>query len=80
LAKLRDETLDDLLDALDYRSASILRMRNGWRGEEPMTLDEIGKVFRVTRERIRQLENKALERLRDGDLSAEASRLRSWTA
>ena len=61
----------DLLDlltelpGLGERAVAILEMRHGLTGEEPMTLDEIGKQFGVTRERIRQIEKKALEALRE---------------
>lgn len=53
------------LPGLGERAVAILQMRHGLTGEEPMTLDEIGKRFGVTRERIRQIEKKALEALRD---------------
>lgn len=54
----------DLLSRLDDRSARILRLRHGFDGQDPMTLNEIGEVFEVTRERIRQIESKALKALR----------------
>lgn len=53
-----------LLDTLEVKQAKILRLRYGIGGEEPMTLDEVGKCFGLTRERIRQVESKLLKRLR----------------
>lgn len=53
-----------LLNALDEREAEILRLRHGLGDADPMTLDEIGVIFKVTRERIRQLERKAVTQLR----------------
>jgi RNA polymerase sigma factor (sigma-70 family) len=55
--------VDDLLDALPSRDAEILRLRFGIDGI-PMTLDEVAKTKSCTRERIRQIEAKALARLR----------------
>ncbi len=48
---------------LSEQQLEILKMRNGFASSEPMTLDEIGKVYDVTRERIRQIESKALKRV-----------------
>jgi RNA polymerase primary sigma factor len=53
-----------LLDTLEVKQAKILRLRYGIGGEEPMTLDEVGKCFGLTRERIRQVESKLLRKLR----------------
>jgi RNA polymerase primary sigma factor len=51
------------LDLLTEREAEILRMRFGFGGDEPMTLEAVSQVYGVTRERIRQIEKKAKERL-----------------
>jgi RNA polymerase primary sigma factor len=61
---LREEILDKLLAALPQREADILAMRFGFVGGEPMTMEVVGEQIGVTRERVRQLENLALERLR----------------
>lgn len=58
------------LDSLDTRSARILRLRSGLEGGVPRTLDDIGTIYGVTRERIRQLESKALKELREGPFGA----------
>ena len=57
-------TVMDLLPALDARERKILALRFGLEGNEEMTLEEIGKRFHVTRERIRQLQNIALRKVR----------------
>src|SRR5260221_5449231 len=60
---LRDE-LTELLEGLDDRERKIILQRFGLDGGKPKTLEEVGKKFRVTRERIRQLQNIALAKLR----------------
>jgi RNA polymerase primary sigma factor len=54
-----------LLGGMDPREASILRLRFGLTGEDPMTLSEIGERLSLTRERVRQLERDALKKLRN---------------
>ena len=56
--------LQTLLDYLNPREREILSLRFGLQGEQPLTLDEVGQMFNVTRERIRQIEAKALTKLR----------------
>ena len=63
LALARDD-LQDLLDYLNPREREILSLRFGLEGDQPLTLDEVGQRFNVTRERIRQIEAKALTKLR----------------
>jgi RNA polymerase primary sigma factor len=68
--------LKDALARLKEREQEIIRMRFGLDGESRMTLEEIAKRYAVTRERIRQIEIKALEKLRHPDRLAEIKRLR----
>jgi len=49
---------------LTERESKVLQMRFGLNGSKPLTLEEVGKNFGVTRERIRQIESKALRKLR----------------
>lgn len=56
--------IESALGSLVGREAEILRLYFGLEGEEPMTLDQIGERFRLTRERVRQIKEKALQRLR----------------
>jgi RNA polymerase primary sigma factor len=70
-ASLRPASLDEpiqdgeeVLGVLDDRERMIIHLRFGFGGEEPKTLEEIGDIFRVTRERIRQVQNLALRKLR----------------
>ena len=58
------ENLDEVLSSLSDREARVLKMRFGLGGKRPMTLEEVGKEFGVTRERIRQIEAKALRKLK----------------
>ncbi len=51
------------LNKLSERQETIIRMRLGIGRESDMTLEEVGKIFSVTRERIRQIESKALQKL-----------------
>lgn len=61
----RDEMISRIIEeCLTPRQADVVRMRFGLEDTKPMTLDEIGQRFGVTRERIRQIESKALARLR----------------
>lgn len=61
---LLKEQLKDVLDTLTPREEKVLRLRFGLDDGKPRTLEEVGKVFGVTRERIRQIEAKALRKLR----------------
>jgi len=57
------KTIRNLLDTIDEREATILRLRYGMDGEEPLTLREIGAKVNLTRERVRQIEIEVLEKL-----------------
>jgi len=61
---MRKETLVKILSTLSHRERRVLELRYGLDGEHPRTLDEVGRTFNVTRERIRQIENQSLKKLR----------------
>jgi RNA polymerase primary sigma factor len=56
--------LESMLDVLDEREKEIIKMRYGLDGEEPKTLEEVGEKLGISRERVRQLEQRALKRLK----------------
>lgn len=62
--QLLKDHLDEVLATLSDREAKVLKLRFGLEGNKQMTLEEVGKVFGVTRERIRQIEAKALRKLK----------------
>ncbi len=66
------ERMHELLEGIDDRASTILKLRFGLGGEEPMTLKEIGKHVGLTRERVRQIEHESVARLRDCMLGKEA--------
>jgi RNA polymerase primary sigma factor len=70
---MRREALRTILDTLSQRERRVLELRYGLDGEQPRTLDEVGRTFNVTRERIRQIENQCLKKLR---ALADAAKLR----
>jgi RNA polymerase primary sigma factor len=70
---LRRENVRRALDALPAREREVIEMRFGLRGTRPYTLEEVGRAFNVTRERIRQIENHTLKKL---ESLPEAQRLR----
>jgi RNA polymerase primary sigma factor len=70
---LASEALRDALENLSYRERRVLELRYGLGGEHPLTLDEVGRTFNVTRERIRQIENHSLKKLQN---LPEAQKLR----
>ena len=74
-AKLLSEKIDEILDALPYREARILRLRFGLENGRFYTLEEVGRKFGLTRERIRQIETKALRHLRNPQ---QSRRLREY--
>ena len=62
---LLHEQLDDVVSTLTEREQRVIKLRFGWDDGRPRTLEEVGKEFNVTRERIRQIEAKALRKLRN---------------
>jgi RNA polymerase primary sigma factor len=70
---LTKEALREAMENLSYRDRRVLELRYGLGGERPRTLDEVGRTFNVTRERIRQIENQSLKKLQS---LAEAQKLR----
>ena len=73
---LRKETLEKILGQLSPRERRVLELRYGLNGEHPRTLDEVGRAFNVTRERIRQIENQSAEEAARAGRCAEAPRRR----
>ena len=65
-SRLLAETVESALTTLDARDAKVLKLYFGLQGEREHTLEEIGNMLGVTRERIRQLRDRALRRLREG--------------
>jgi RNA polymerase primary sigma factor len=61
---LRREALRAILGSLSPRERAVLELRYGLDGQQPRTLDEVGRAFNVTRERIRQIEHQSLKKLR----------------
>jgi RNA polymerase primary sigma factor len=60
---LTSEALRDALENLSYRERRVLELRYGLGGQQPCTLEEVGRAFNVTRERIRQIEHQSLRKL-----------------
>jgi RNA polymerase primary sigma factor len=76
-SRLLTEAITDALSTLEARDAKVLRLYFGLEGEREHTLEEIGNMLGVTRERIRQLRDRALRRLREGE---RGSALESFAA
>jgi RNA polymerase primary sigma factor len=72
---LQREGIQRALNALPERERQVIELRYGLRGHEPLTLEEVGRAFGVTRERIRQIENNTLKKLKQ---LPEAQRLREF--
>jgi RNA polymerase primary sigma factor len=70
---LTKEALRDALENLSYRERRVLELRYGLGGEHPRTLNEVGRTFNLTRERVRQIENQSLTKLQN---LREAQKLR----
>ena len=74
-AKELRQKLDAIIKGLRPKTGQILRMRFGFDGKDDFTLEDVGKRFELTRERIRQIESKALRRLKQPSI---ASQLQFW--
>jgi len=64
----RHDDITRRLDELPQRDATVIRLRFGLDGRQAMTLDEVGELYGITRERVRQLETRSLKRLRSAEL------------
>jgi RNA polymerase primary sigma factor len=67
--ELRKGGVKDWLGTLEPRESEVLSMRYGLDGKDPRTLEEIGKTFHVSRERVRQIQRQAIEKLRHSSRS-----------
>jgi len=66
---VRDEILSDVLDSLSFRERKIIELRFGLDGRDPKTLEDIGRAFNITKERVRQIESICIEKVRKMSLS-----------
>jgi RNA polymerase primary sigma factor len=66
---IRDELLNDVLDNLSFREKKIVELRFGLDGRDPKTLEDIGRAFNITKERVRQIEAICIEKLRKMSLA-----------
>jgi RNA polymerase primary sigma factor len=73
------EKLDDVLGSLTEREEKVLRLRFGLGDGYPRTLEEVGSVFNVTRERVRQIEAKALRKMRHPTRARELKNFVEWS-
>ena len=73
------ERLDDVLSTLTEREEKVLRLRFGLGDGYPRTLEEVGSVFNVTRERVRQIEAKALRKMRHPTRARELKAFLDWS-
>ncbi len=69
VARFMNADIAKVLDTLDDRERTVLRLRYGLEDGRPRTLDEIGRVFGISRERVRQIERDSMAKLRVGDRS-----------
>jgi RNA polymerase primary sigma factor len=67
IKSLTREKVQEILDTLDERERDVIALRYGFLDGQPHTLEEVAKTFQVTRERIRQIEQKSLQKLKEHD-------------
>ena len=77
IAELLHTDIRSVLATLDEREHQVIRLRFGLDDGQPRTLDQIGKLFGLSRERVRQIEREVMVKLRNGD---RADRLRSYAS
>jgi RNA polymerase nonessential primary-like sigma factor len=77
IAELLHTDIRTVLATLDEREHQVIRLRFGLDDGQPRTLDQIGKLFGLSRERVRQIEREVMAKLRNGD---RADRLRSYAS
>jgi RNA polymerase primary sigma factor len=65
ITEVLEKEIEDMLDRLPEKERRVIELRFGLRGEEPRTLREIGDILNISRERVRQLETRALRKLRN---------------
>lgn len=68
-SSIRDELLSDVLDNLSFRERKIIELRFGLDGQDQKTLEDIGRVFNITKERVRQIESACIEKMRKMSLA-----------
>ena len=68
-SSIRDEILSDVLDNLSFRERKIVELRFGLDGRDAKTLEDIGRAFNITKERVRQIETVCIEKMRKMSLS-----------
>src|SRR6201999_2428866 len=77
IAQLLHTVIRSVLATLDEREHQVIRLRFGLDDGKPRTLDQIGKLFGLSRERVRQIERDVMAKLRNGE---RADRLRSYAS
>ena len=75
VASMRHSDIRDVIGTLEQREQDVIRLRYGLDDGVPRTLDQIGRKFGLSRERVRQIEREVMAKLRDGN---RANRLREY--
>ena len=75
VSALRHDDINDIIGGLEQREQDVIRLRYGLDDGVPRTLDQIGRKFGLSRERVRQIEREVMSKLRVGD---RADRLRDY--